>query len=536
MSMHQALYRKYRPRTFDDVCGQDHITDVLKYEVGADRVSHAYLFCGSRGTGKTSCAKILAKAVNCLAPLDGNPCGKCEACLEIERGATMDIVEMDAASNNGIDNIRDIRDEVMYTPAVLKKRVYIIDEVHMLSTSAFNALLKTLEEPPAHVLFILATTELHELPATIISRCLRFDFRRISSDVIKNRLLYIADKENIVLEDEAALVIAKQAEGGMRDAVSMLELCSGGGADVTLDRAVKILGVSGYEIVSKTAVAVCTHDVKAVFDIIAEISSSSKDITVFWKELISFWRDMLVVKYAEDPASYLDLTEHDLIILKNASDGFNLKTLVYQADILDKTLALIIRSPQTKRINAELALLKMSDPSLDMSVEALLSRIGELEDKLAFMSMGNSSVLEKKEVKSTVSEPVVSDGANIEEKALTAGENNTVNSVHADMIQNDSSDNFIKLHDVSDAVERIGKINSTYKSFLSEADIFVSSNGKKVKIITTSFGSVLLGTEEGKNAVSAAFTLAKISSPSPEVIIEVSGGKSKESPLDEILN
>ena len=210
--MHQALYRKWRPQTFDDVCGQEHITSILRYEAEHRAFSHAYLFCGSRGTGKTTCAKILAKVVNCESPVNGNPCGKCEACKAIDSGAATDVLEMDAASNNGVDNIRDIRDEVVYSPAMLRYRVYIIDEVHMLSASAFNALLKTLEEPPEHVVFILATTELQKLPATIISRCQRFDFRRISTEHLMARLAYIAKEENIVLHTDAARMLAKLAQ------------------------------------------------------------------------------------------------------------------------------------------------------------------------------------------------------------------------------------------------------------------------------------------------------------------------------------
>ncbi|MBQ2377933.1 MAG: DNA polymerase III subunit gamma/tau, partial [Clostridia bacterium] len=231
--MHQALYRKWRPTTFDDVCGQDHITSVLKYECQSGKFSHAYLFCGSRGTGKTTCAKILAKAVNCEDIQNGNPCGKCPSCLAIDNGSAIDVLEMDAASNNGVDNIRDIRDEVVYTPSMLKYRVYIVDEVHMLSNSAFNALLKTLEEPPAHVIFILATTEMHKLPSTIISRCQLFDFRRISVPVITARLLKIAEADGIEISPDAAALIARIAQGGMRDAVSLLELCSGSRQRIT---------------------------------------------------------------------------------------------------------------------------------------------------------------------------------------------------------------------------------------------------------------------------------------------------------------
>ena len=250
--MYQAFYRKWRPRRFDDVCGQEHITSVLRYETEHGAFSHAYLFCGSRGTGKTTCAKILARAVNCEHPEGGNPCGQCAACRAIEEGTTTDVIEMDAASNNGVDNIRDIRDEVVYAPSALKKRVYIIDEVHMLSASAFNALLKTLEEPPAHVVFILATTELHKLPATIVSRCQRFDFRRISMDALISRLTYIAGQEGLELEPEAARMLARLAQGGMRDAISLLELCAGSRGVITPAAVNEAVGSAGREALERT--------------------------------------------------------------------------------------------------------------------------------------------------------------------------------------------------------------------------------------------------------------------------------------------
>ena len=288
--MYQALYRKYRPSVFSDVCGQEHITSVLRYETESGRVSHAYLFCGSRGTGKTTCAKILAKAVNCENLRNGEPCGVCESCRAIDAGSAPDVLEMDAASNNGVDYIRDLRDTVAYTPAMLKKRVYIIDEVHMLSTSAFNALLKTLEEPPEYVVFILATTELHKLPSTIISRCQRFDFRRIPLQVLSDRLMYIADKEKIHLDPAAAQQIAKQAQGGMRDAISLFELCGGGGADVTLSRVEEVLGLSSYDFLRSVALALAKGDMQSLFGMIDSVCTSSKDIAVFWQELTSMPR------------------------------------------------------------------------------------------------------------------------------------------------------------------------------------------------------------------------------------------------------
>ena len=294
--MHQALYRKWRPKTFDDVCGQEQVTSVLKYETEHRAFSHAYLFCGSRGTGKTTCAKILAKAVNCEHPVNGSPCGTCAACRAIEDGSATDVLEMDAASNNGVDNIRDIRDEVVYAPSSLRYRVYIIDEVHMLSVSAFNALLKTLEEPPEHVVFILATTELQKLPATIISRCQRFDFRRISLDALTGRLTYIAEQEKIGLEPEAARMLAKLAQGGMRDAISLLELCAGYHCKITPQVVTDAVGMTGRDAMLRTAQAIAERDYDSLFAQVDEVVRSSKDLIVFWQDLISIYRDMLVVK------------------------------------------------------------------------------------------------------------------------------------------------------------------------------------------------------------------------------------------------
>ena len=313
--MHQALYRKWRPQIFDDVYGQEHITSVLRYEAEHNAFSHAYLFCGSRGTGKTTCAKILAKVVNCEHPVNGSPCCTCDACRAIDSGAATDVLEMDAASNNGVENIRDIRDEVVYLPNALRYRVYIIDEVHMLSISAFNALLKTLEEPPEHVIFILATTELQKLPATIISRCQRFDFRRISTDALMRRLRYIADAEGIELEDEAARMVAKLAQGGMRDAISLLELCAGVRKSVTVKSVEESVGLTGREALLETVDAVADQNYEILFERIAQVVQSSKDVAVFWQDLLSVWRDMLVIKTAKNASAYLDLTDHESALM-----------------------------------------------------------------------------------------------------------------------------------------------------------------------------------------------------------------------------
>ena len=380
--MHQALYRKWRPTTFDDVCGQDHITSVLKYECQSGKFSHAYLFCGSRGTGKTTCAKILAKAVNCEDIQNGNPCGKCPSCLAIDNGSAIDVLEMDAASNNGVDNIRDIRDEVVYTPSMLKYRVYIVDEVHMLSNSAFNALLKTLEEPPAHVIFILATTEMHKLPSTIISRCQLFDFRRISVPVITARLLKIAEADGIEISPDAAALIARIAQGGMRDAVSLLELCSGSRQRITVDLVNESVGISGRESIMKIAQAVSEKDYETIFSEIATVAASSKDMAVFWQDLLNFYRDMLVTKTARDAAKYLDLTEVEAQETARVAALFQKETLIYHCKLIDRALGDMMKGNCAKRLCAEMTLVRLCDEKLDSSNEALLSRIAALEDKM----------------------------------------------------------------------------------------------------------------------------------------------------------
>lgn len=381
--MHQALYRKYRPRTFDDVWGQEHITRVLKYEISHGQISHAYLFCGSRGTGKTSSAKILARAVNCESPVDGSPCGKCAACRLMDSGGETDILEMDAASNNKVDDIRAILDEVVYTPSSLKYRVYIIDEVHMLSQSAFNALLKTLEEPPAHVIFILATTELQKLPATIVSRCQRFDFRRIPVPVLTARLEYIAKCEGIDLEHDAALILARLAQGGMRDAISLLELCAGGRERITPEVVNDAVGSTGRESVSRTVRALAARDASTLFDIVFETDSSAKDITVYWGELISYYRDMLVIKTGADAVKYLDLTEAEAEALRADAALFTRETLMYHSRLLDEAYLAMQRAGAIRRSVAEMTLLRMADERLDTRPEALLSRIATLESAMA---------------------------------------------------------------------------------------------------------------------------------------------------------
>jgi len=403
MSEHTTLYRKWRPIDFASVVGQGPVTDVLRYEVANGKTTHAYLFCGSRGTGKTTCAKILAKAINCLSPIDGNPCGKCEACAAIEGGNATDIIEMDAASNNGVDYIRDIREEVVYTPAFLKKRVYIIDEVHMLSAGAFNALLKTLEEPPSHVVFILATTELRKLPATITSRCQRFDFRRINTDDIASRLEFIASKEGIAVTHEAAKLIGRLSQGGMRDAISLLELCSGSGQTIDIALVNRTAGVTGRPTVSRIVGAILKKDIPDIFTVIAEFTAASTDLAVFWQELIGYYRDMLVIHSVKDYRAFLDLTDEEIFDTKDRAEHFTRERLLHHIRTLEDAYNTMQRGGALKRICAEMTLVRLSDDRLSETPEALLSRIATLEEKLA---SGNFSVATPKDETTPAAESI----------------------------------------------------------------------------------------------------------------------------------
>ena len=388
MSDHKALYRKWRPRTFDDVRGQSGITDILKYEVESNKLSHAYLFCGSRGTGKTSCAKILAKAVNCENPQNGNPCNCCDACRSIDMGIATDVIEMDAASNNGIDNVRDMQDEIAFTPAQLKYRVYIIDEVHMMSSQAFNALLKTLEEPPTYVIFILATTEYNKLPTTIVSRCQRFDFRRISNDIIKERILEVSASEDIEITADAARVIARISRGGLRDAISYLELCAGAHTRIDENLVFETIGSGNREGTYKMIDAVLHSDYATVYEIINEIVMVSGDISVFWQELIDSYRDVMIVKNSDKAKSYLDLTDVEYSRLSAIAQGFTMARLSYHVSLIENAMADMQRAFNSKRSIAEIALTRMCDAKLIVSPESLAVRIEELERQVSMLQLG----------------------------------------------------------------------------------------------------------------------------------------------------
>ena len=466
--MYQALYRKWRPQTFDEVCGQEHITSILKYETEHRKFSHAYLFCGSRGTGKTTCAKILAKAVNCESPVGGSPCNKCASCRAIDAGTATDVLEMDAASNNGVDNIRDIRDEVAYSPSALKYRVYIVDEVHMLSGSAFNALLKTLEEPPAHVVFILATTELHKLPSTIISRCQRFDFRRIHTGVLADRLSYIAEQEGIAYEAEALRSIAKLAQGGMRDAISLLELCAGTRQTITPDLVEESIGSGSREGIEQTVCAVAASDFDGIFSSVDAVVRSSRDISVFWQELISYYRDMLVLKTTSEADRYLDLTEHEATRLRAVAQRFSKETLLYHCRVLDDTFYAMQRSGAAKRMIAEMALIKLCDATLDSSADALLSRLSKLENAVA-----SGAVLRTEPKTATVSqEQTVSAKAELPP-------NDVVPTAEAAVSNTDKPQTILKLlRGWNEMAEQAAAGDGAVLGFLKIARAFVSEDGR----------------------------------------------------------
>ena len=377
--MGQALYRLYRPKSFSEVVGQQHITTVLRNEMRDGRLSHAYLFIGSRGTGKTTCAKLMAKAVNCLDLQDGDPCGKCDICRGVDDGSLLDVVEIDAASNNGVDDIRELRDEAVFTPAVAKYRVYIIDEVHMLSVSAFNALLKILEEPPEHVIFILATTEIHKVLPTIVSRCQRFDFHRIESAVIAQRLLDVAGQEGISLDEQAAELIARLSDGGMRDALSLLDVCAAGGEDVTVDTVTSAAGLIGsghlYDIVQ----SICAEDSSAVLEQIAALSQKSMDPQRLCSQLCGYYRDLMLVKTVARPENLISCLPSELPRLKEQVKKMSLNDILHCMSILQDTASRMGRST-AKRAELELALVTLCDSDAKTGYSALIQRIEKLEN------------------------------------------------------------------------------------------------------------------------------------------------------------
>lgn len=436
--MYRVLYRKWRPKTFEDVTGQPQVTQTLKQELVAGRIAHAYLFTGSRGTGKTTCAKILAKAINCLNPIDGEPCGTCEICRGIDEGSVTDVVEIDAASNNGVDNIRMLREEAGFTPAMAKYRVYIIDEVHMLSIGAFNALLKTLEEPPAHVVFILATTEVHKMPATILSRCQRFEFKRISPDDSAQRLCYIAREEGADLDDEAALLIARLADGALRDALSILDQCIGVSNHVTTEVVCSTVGIVGREHLYQLVDAAASQNSAKALELIDQLYRGSKDMARLCEELSVYFRNMMLIKTMKDARAFIPVSEEEFQSLTKQALSLSLTAILHGLDTIQDALEKIYRGANA-RITFEMTMIQICTPQLDTSAEALLRRIDALERKAIAPTAASSVSAENDGVAAQqVTAPAVSSDVAIQQAAASAASSNvTAQQVTVPEVSND---------------------------------------------------------------------------------------------------
>ncbi len=385
--MYQALYRKYRPRRFGDVAGQEHITSILAREVAEGTFAHAYLFTGSRGTGKTTCAKILAKAVNCPEMRGGEPCGVCPICRGIDEGSVLDVEEIDAATNRNIDDVRSLRDEAGFTPVLAKYRVYILDEAHMLTREAANALLKILEEPPEHVIFILATTEPHKLPATIVSRCLRFDFKRLTPQTIAERVGYVCGEEGMEIDGEAALLIGKLADGGMRDALSLLDVCRAAGERVTVETVTTCAGLSGREHLFGLAEKIAGRDVPGLLRSLEEIYAGSADASRLCDELIGHFRNLMVAAAVPEDSAVLKVSSGERERLIAQAGRLTPQTIFYAISVLQETAARMGKTA-SKRLELELAMVRLCSPALSASPEAMLARIDKLERELALLKAG----------------------------------------------------------------------------------------------------------------------------------------------------
>ncbi|MEG0035789.1 MAG: DNA polymerase III subunit gamma/tau [Oscillospiraceae bacterium] len=375
--MYQALYRKWRPRTFDDVVGQEQVTETLKNQIISGRLSHAYLFIGTRGTGKTTCAKILARAVNCENPINGNPCNKCKSCLGIEDGSIMDVVEMDAASNNGVDNVRALRDEAIFSPAVVKKRVYIIDEVHMLSTSAFNALLKILEEPPEHLMFILATTELNKVPATILSRCQRHSFKRVDPDSMAGRITFVAQQENMHLDKAAAELLARLADGSLRDGLSLLDQCSGA-QEISVESVLSSMGLAGNMRITELLNAIIDGQTQAALELFGALWRDGKAPATLLTELCTLLRDMLMSKLAPKGGRELLSGGYDLNTLIELSKRLSSEEIISDIDAIQVRIG-ALRDGRDPKIAAELCIVGLCEPDLGDNLDCLRARVARLE-------------------------------------------------------------------------------------------------------------------------------------------------------------
>lgn len=475
--MYQVLYRKYRPKVFADVYGQEHVTSTLKNEIKENRIAHAYLFTGSRGTGKTTCAKILAKAVNCENSVDGEPCNECEVCKGLDSGTIYDVVEIDAASNNGVDNIRDLREEANYTPSRGKYRVYIIDEVHMLSTGAFNALLKTLEEPPAHVIFILATTEVHKLPATILSRCQRFDFKRIQPETMSVRLKQVAKLEGMELDDDAAILIARIADGALRDGLSILDQCAGRSKKIDSALVSEVAGLAGREALYKLTDCICTQNSSSAMTVISELYQNSYDMERLCVEMINHLRNFLIVKTVKDSRGLIICTDDEYNSITLSAENFTLENVIFALDLFQDALTKI-KTGANARVELEMAFVKLCEPKLDVNIDSLVDRISKLERAVnrgvnvsqqpAVVEGAKPVVAENKqevkaekaveEIKNDTLPPITSSKPSIEPKALQ-GKNETAVNKPQQTVNTDDSNTQYEFEHWGDFMDVIHKQN-----------------------------------------------------------------------------
>ena len=475
--MYQVLYRKYRPKVFADVYGQEHVTSTLKNEIKENRIAHAYLFTGSRGTGKTTCAKILAKAVNCENSVDGEPCNECEVCKGLDSGTIYDVVEIDAASNNGVDNIRDLREEANYTPSRGKYRVYIIDEVHMLSTGAFNALLKTLEEPPSHVIFILATTEVHKLPATILSRCQRFDFKRIQPETMSVRLKQVAQLEGMELDDDAAILIARIADGALRDGLSILDQCAGRSKKIDSALVSEVAGLAGREALYKLTDCICTQNSSSAMTVISELYQNSYDMERLCVEMINHLRNFLIVKTVKDSRGLIICTDDEYNSIILSAENFTLENVIFALDLFQDALTKI-KTGANARVELEMAFVKLCEPKLDVNIDSLVDRISKLERAVnrgvnvsqqpAVVENARPVVAENKqevkaekaveEIKNDTLPPITSSKPSIEPKALQ-GKNETAVNKPQQTVNTDDSNTQYEFEHWGDFMDVIHKQN-----------------------------------------------------------------------------
>lgn len=524
---YRALYRKWRSVDFDDVCGQDRITDILKYQVSEKRLCHAYLFCGSRGTGKTSCAKILAKAVNCLNPHHGNPCNQCEVCRSIDAGTAVDVTEMDAASHTGVDHVRNLQEELVFTPAELRYRVYIIDEVHMISANAFNALLKTLEEPPSHVMFILATTELHKLPSTIVSRCQRFDFRRLDSDVIVSRLFKVARAEGIDLGEDGARLIARAAQGGMRDALSLLELCAGMRRHIDEQLVIDTLGIGARDRILSIVRAVFDKNYELIYSAVSETVSLGRDLSVFMQEILDCLRDLLVMRTMKDARAYLDLTDKEAEALRTLSASVSQERLIACCKLAEDALSRMQRTGG-KRTAAEVALCRMCDARLAGDTESLLARIASLEDRIARLSVGEVTAVKQPTA------PIQP-----QKEAVQAKETPEVTPIAAQPAtasKEEGDDRYFALRYWQEALDAIASAKPAMAGMLIGSRAYKNRAGMIRIRIKNAFFAGLLKAQENFSSLRAALADQEGHAiPAEHILIEVDDQKKKDDLIDDLV-